>query len=322
MGWRGTVRSLAAAGRAIERDNQRRQKEQLRQQLFAASSEAVDAWERHIAELISIHVDLADAIDWQSLAAKPKPNPPSYSDKQEERARENFQRFKPGLFDFFAGGSNKKRAKLEEDVVRAKKKDVDSFEDAKSKYETELSEWESDTQLARRLLSGDETAYIDVIKEFQSFSDQGLIGSGIRFLVDEGVVHAIPEVHGEDIVPDFRNKQLASGKLSQTKMPIGQFKELYQDYVASVALKVAGDLFHILPTDEVYVTCVSNMLDSSTGHQKLTAILSVQFVRETFVRLNLEAIDPSDSMANFNHSMNFKKTKGFSPVDPLRPIGS
>ena len=84
-----------------------------------------------------------------------------------------------------------------------------------------------------------------------------------------------------------------------------------------VALKVAGDSFQMLPLDEVYVTCENEMLNSSTGHKEPTPILSVQFVRKTFEQLNLKAIDPSDSMANFNHAMKFSKTKGFLEVTPL-----
>lgn len=35
---------------------------------------------------------------------------------------------------------------------------------------------------------------------------------------------------------------------------------------------------------------------------------------ETIEKLNLDMIHPSDSMRNFIHNMNFKKTSGFSEV--------
>ncbi|HAD25243.1 MAG TPA: hypothetical protein DCF61_05865, partial [Alphaproteobacteria bacterium] len=105
---------------------------------------------------------------------------------------------------------------------------------------------------------------------------------------------------------------------SETKMPAGQFNELYQDYVCSVALKIGGDLFQILPLEEVYVTCQTHMLNTKTGYKELTPILSVQFVRPTFLSLNLSQIDPSDSLGNFNHVINFKKTKGFAAITPLK----
>ena len=36
---------------------------------------------------------------------------------------------------------------------------------------------------------------------------------------------------------------------------------------------------------------------------------------ETIEKLNLDMIDPSDSMRNFIHNMNFKKTSGFTAVE-------
>jgi hypothetical protein len=207
-------------------------------------------------------------------------------------------------------------AKAEE----ATKKDKSEFDVAKNQHTADVIEWEQDTQLAKRLIAGDIAAVKEVIEEIETLSKQDLIGAAISFRITEDFIHAMPEVHGDDIVPNFRRKQLASGNLSQTKIPIGDFNELYQDYVASVALKVAGDLFHILPMTEVYVTCVTSMLNTKTGHQELTPILSVQAVKETFKRLNLENIDPSDSLANFNYVMHFKRTKGFQPVQPLKPM--
>ena len=102
-------------------------------------------------------------------------------------------------------------------------------------------------------------------------------------------------------------------------MPKGQFNEIYQDYVASCALRVAGDMFSILPIEEIYVTCLTDMLNPQTGHMEETPILSVQFVRDTFGRLNLDQLDPSEAMRNFHHEMKFTKGKGFAPVPALDP---
>ena len=320
MGWRGTVRSLAAAARAADRAAQRRHKEYMRQQMYEASAEAVDAWEAYVADLISVHVDLADAIDWNSIASRQRPSSPERHRENEAKSLRELENFRPGMFDFLSGGPEKKKEKLRSKLNSSKAEDDRKFEQELESYKLQLVEWETDTSLARRLLRGDVEAMLEVIREFQSLSETDLIGKSVGFAVQDGVVHASPVVHGEDIVPSFRRKQLASGKLSETKMPIGQFYELYQDYVCSVALKVGGDLFHILPIDEVYVTCVTDMLDTTTGHQKPTPILSVKLVRDTFMRLNLGAIDPSDSMSNFNHAMSFKKTKGFSGVESLCPF--
>ena len=318
MGWRGTLRSIGAAARAAERDAQRRHKAAVKAQIAEDAENAVEDWEGYLDDLLSIHVDLADEIDWRAMAEISQPQPPIKNKTHTEKANAKLAAYKPGAFDFLRGGSAKARAKLEAAVPIASKNDEDDHQKALTQYQADLAEWENDTTFARRLVAGDVDAVGEVLEEFQTLSSTDLIGSSIKFSISETGIHARPQVHSDEIVPNYRRQQLASGKLSETKMPIGQFNELYQDYVASVALKVAGDLFRILPHTEIFVTCETEMLDTVNGHKKSTPILSVQFVQETFMRLNLENIDPSDSMANFNHRMKFTKTKGFGPVEALK----
>lgn len=46
-------------------------------------------------------------------------------------------------------------------------------------------------------------------------------------------------------------------------------------------------------------------------------IVSVAISRRTLNSLNMDSIDPSDSMQNFVHNMKFKKSSGFEPVEQL-----
>lgn len=320
MGWKGTMRSIAAASKAANKEAERRHKANLKQQRIEDAASAVVEWEDYIANLISVHVDLADAINWKAMASKQAPTKPTHSSTNQDKAQNSLDKFTPKFFDFLSGGSEKKKAKLVKKLQRSIEIDEANFKKSQRKFDKELKEWKQDTNLAKKLIDGDINAIKEVIQEMQTLMDQELIGSNISFQITESFIHAIPKVHGDDIVPNFRRKQLASGNLSETKMPKGDFNELYQDYVASVALKVAGDMFHILPNTEIYVTCVTSMLNSKTGHQEITPILSVQFVKETFKMLNLKNIDPSDSLENFNHNMNFKRTKGLQPVEALQKL--
>lgn len=271
MGWRGTVRSLAAAARAAERDAQRRHKAALKAQMIEDAADAVDSWESYIDDLLTVHVNLADEIDWHQIASSPKPNAVVRANTHTQAAKDKLESYKPGPFAFLKGGKDKVIANLAAAVDAAKKKDEDDYKAATIDAEAAIEDWETETSLARRLIDGELEALKEVIGEYQSLSSNDLIGSEINFTMKENVVHARPQVHTDEIIPTFRRKQLASGRLSETKMPVGQFNELYQDYVASVALKVAGDLFKILPQTTVYVTCESEMLDTATGHKKTHA---------------------------------------------------
>jgi len=321
MGWRGALRSFAAAARAAEREADRQHKAALRQQVANDAAAAVTDWETYIEDLVRVHARMGDAVDWHAMAARTKPVEPQLGQSAHRDAEAALAQFKPGLFDFLTGGTKQRRAKLERSLTEAPEVDAAAYASAKTKHAAALAEWENDTALARRLIAGEATALSEVIAEMtKAIEGQSLIGSEIAFTIDDHFVHARPFVHGDDIIPSVRRKQLASGKLSESKMPVGQFNELYQDYVASVALKVAGELFHVLPLEEIYVTCVTEMLNPQTGHKEKTPILSVQFVRASFFRLNLANLDPSDAMRNFRHAMAFKKSQGFSPIDPLKPI--
>lgn len=317
MGWKGTLRSMQAASRRAAKEAERRHKIAMKQQELSTAADAVDAWENYISSLISVHVDLADAIDWERLASKEKPEAPRRSNQSQQKAQELLEGFKPSIFDFLSGGSEKKRARLSEKVKEATLKDNENFKQEELNHKAAVEDWEADVKMAHLLMDRDVEAIKDVLQNLQDISAEDRIGTQIQFKIEQDKIHAIPNVHTDDILPDYRRKLRASGTLSETKMPKAQFHELYQDYVASVALKVAGDLFHVLPYDEVFVTCQVSMLNRSTGHKEPTPILSVQFVKDTFKTLNLEHIDPSDSLSNFNNVMKFRKTTGFQKIDPL-----
>lgn len=320
MGWRGAIRAIGAASRAADRENQRRYKAQAKAQMASQSEAAVAALDDYLGRLVSVHANLAESVDWRAMAAKPQPAAPKLEDTNLRAAQTALANFKPGLFDVFAGGTKKRRSRLEQKLAEAPLKDEANFTQAKAAHAAQVAECEADVGLARRLIDGDPTAIKSVLEEMQSaLQGDGYVGDQIDYKIENGYMHATPRVHGVDIIPAYRRKQLASGRLSQTKMPTGELNELYQDYVASVALKIAGDLFQILPIEEVYVTCETEMVNAQTGHKEPTPILSVQFVRPTFSKLNLAPLDPSEAMRNFRHTMSFKRTTGFQRIEPLSP---
>lgn len=320
MGWRGTIRAMEAAGRRAEREAERRRKTAAIARLASDAADAVVEWRNHLRDIVSLHVDSTDDMDWNAIKNRSAPIAPTRVDDLEACALANLNEFRPRFFDLLSGGSEKRRAKLSRSVEEARNADDARFQTRQVEFEREHADWLADKELATRLLNGELAAERDVIEEMQSFSEHGLLGKRIAFQISDEFLHAIVHAHNDDVVPNFRRKQLQSGRLSETKMPVGEANELYQDYVCSVALRVAGDLFGLLPRGEIIVTCCAEMLDGSTGYLVQTPILSVRFVRETFRNLNLSGLDPSDAMRNFVHEMDFKRTKGFSSIRPLRPV--
>jgi hypothetical protein len=95
---------------------------------------------------------------------------------------------------------------------------------------------------------------------------------------------------------------------------INTYYDLYQDYISSCVLRIARDMFALLPVSLVNVHAYEDRLNTATGYQERVAILSVKYDRMTLNLLNLTNLDPSDALTNFNYQMKFKKTQGFEEV--------
>ncbi len=91
--------------------------------------------------------------------------------------------------------------------------------------------------------------------------------------------------------------------------------KLYQDHICSASMRIAREVFAYLPIDYARINAVSKIVNTKTGHLEEQPILSVLYLPKTIESLNLDTIDPSDSMQNFVHTMNFNKIRGFSVVE-------
>lgn len=201
MGWKGALRSMAAASRAAEREAQRRYKAQAKAQEIANSESAVEDWEEYVESLVSIHTNMVDKIDWQLVANSERPNEPVLLYTNHDAAASAFARFKPGFFDFFNGGTDKIRRRLEQKITEAVHQDEQNYEAALSAHAQVISEWQEDKQLAEKLLRGETAAIRQVLEEKQSLSEEALLGTAVEFSIADNFIHAQPQVHSESVVP-------------------------------------------------------------------------------------------------------------------------
>lgn len=327
MGWKGTIRSIQASARKAERNAQRRQRELEKRQSAYAKMEAleqaayeVEVYENHIEVLLSVHRESAERIDWLATAERAEPSRPTHQSRNELLAKAKLDAYQPGFIARVFKLQQRQIDKLTREVENARDLDSRELEQNLSTWRAEHAEWASDKALADRLLTGDLTAKRDAIELLHPFEDISMLGSSLAFQFHgSGVVEAVLSVHGERVIPSETKSLLQSGKLSTKKMPVGRFNELLQDYICSCALRVGRELLAILSDDLVIVTATDRLLNPSTGHVEEMPLLSVAISRKTLDTLNLDAIDPSESMKNFVHNMAFKKTTGFAPVQPLSP---
>ena len=200
----------------------------------------------------------------------------------------------------------------------AKTRDQSDYENAKIECEEAYKDWEEAKILAERILARGESAYIEALEETNPFSDISALGSSLSFTAhDQVTIEVTLHVNDEGAVPSEVKSLLQSGKLSVKKMPKGAFFELYQDYICSCTIRIAREIYALLPVHMVVIQAMGDILNSKTGHMDEQTILSVAIPRGTLERMNLETIDPSDSMRNFVHNMEFKRNTGFRATKPI-----
>lgn len=156
--------------------------------------------------------------------------------------------------------------------------------------------WEFYHNVAGKVLSGDIDTYLQLIYEVNPLDDLLIYGSNYEFGTDDP----------KKIEVEFNINEKA---LSEAKRKLGntEYNLLLQDYVCSVCIRIARDMFALLPIKN---TLVHAVLDGKT-------IVSVVFDRQSLSKVKFGYIDPSDTLEQFKHNMDFNETNGFSAVSAL-----
>jgi hypothetical protein len=211
------------------------------------------------------------------------------------------------------GQAQTRRAEMEAAVVRARAED-------EAAWRAVVEQWTWLQALARRVLHGDAGAYQTAIEHLGPFEELEGIGEkvNVRFpgpSLGEAHLSARP-----DAVPHIEYTVRASGRTGVKTMPRTRRAELVQAHVCSAAIRVAREMFALLPLARVVVHVGEVIVNPATGHNEAYTLLSVEFGREKLVDSNFERVDPVSAVESFRHAMNFKKSTGLMPVMELEPL--
>src|SRR5438477_5186128 len=92
---------------------------------------------------------------------------------------------------------------------------------------------------------------------------------------DRKLIECELKVNGQDVIPADAKSLTATGKLVIKAMAKARFHEIYQDYVCGCVLRLAREMFALLPVDSVILTATVDGIDSRTGHTAELPVLSV-----------------------------------------------
>ena len=158
-------------------------------------------------------------------------------------------------------------------------------------YNSEM--WSYYHSIAGNVLKGDIDTYLKLIYEVNPLDDLMSYGSGFEFGTDNSKLIEVEFSVNEEALSD-----------AKSSMDSSDYNTLLQDYICSMAIRVARDMFALLPISN---TIVHALLNGDT-------ILSVKFDRATASKVKYGFIDPSDTVERFKHNMNFNESVGFLPV--------
>ena len=326
MSFKGTLRTLHAAHNRSESQARKRRNELNRQQVqiekMQESERAnyeVQVFENQLDILLSIHKECGKFWDWNSILSSAPPNKPIKYDTLELLAQSEYEKYKPSIADKLFKRVVSKQEQYLKDIENAKITDERNYQEALKNYETDLEDCKQISIIANGILENNRSSYLEAIKLQNPFTDIREIGPSIEFFYNSKYIEANIRVHDEDIVPTESKSVLQSGKLSVKKIPKTRFYELYQDYVCSVVLRIARELFALLPIDMVIINAIGSILNTQTGYKEEKPILSAAISKNVLEKINFDKIDPADSMGNFVHRMNFNPTKGFTAIECISP---
>jgi hypothetical protein len=319
------LREIHAASRRIERESYRRRRDLERKHInyekmaeFDRVRYEVELYENQLELLLSVHKECGTEWNWQAIQNAAPPLEPILGNEHELHAGYSLARYTPSISDRFLFRSKAKRKALLEVIDEGKQRDLEDYQQALQNHNFALEGWEYSRQFASRILAGDLTAYHEAIREANPFNDLKLLGSSIQFMLPNATTaHAVLRVNSTRVIPSEIKTQLKTGRLSVKPMPKASFFEVYQDYVCGCVLRVARELFALLPLRLVLLTAIGEIFNSQNGNYEEKPVLSVAVPRLQLGNVNWNLVDPSDAMNNFVHRMCFKKGKGLFAIVPI-----
>lgn len=282
------------------------QKQQQRQDEIQNNKLLVDEHENYLDVIRNVHKECEETISWEGLYNQPEPYKKDSIGPKQGKALAEYNQFKPTFIEkIFRKKGEKRKQELYLAIEVAQKEDAEFYES-----------WMAMHEFAYRILQGDIDAYLDAINEANPFEDLVEFGSDFEFGTDNPRIMEIQfTVKADTVVPTTLLSLTKTGKLSQKEMTKTQYYDITQDYVCSCAIRLAREIFAVLPVDCVLVNAEDSILNTTNGHKENCTILSVMFERVKFLNVNFDHIDPSDFVSIFDHNMKFVKTGGFKQVE-------
>ena len=246
------------------------------------AADQVAAYEQQLQMIRRVHETCSETIDWKKISEQPAPAQRSVS-------------------------FNASNDSFSEDLHDANNSKFDDYGD-----------WKKLHDLSGKILAGDIDSYLEVLAEVKPFEDLTEYGSDFEVGTDDPSSMTVEfNVKSEEVVPQETLALTSTGKLSRKALAKSTRNDIVQDYVCSCVIRIAREMFALLPVDRVLINAKDSILNTATGHNEDVTLVSVIFDRARFMDTDFSRIDPSDLIEAYPSNMAFKKTSGLGAVEEL-----
>lgn len=246
------------------------------------AADQVAAYEQQLQMIRRVHETCSETIDWKKISEQPAPASRSVS-------------------------FNASNDSFSEDLHDANNSKFDDYGD-----------WKKLHDLSGKILAGDIDSYLEVLAEVKPFEDLTEYGSDFEVGTDDPSSMTVEfNVKSEEVVPQETLALTSTGKLSRKALAKSTRNDIVQDYVCSCVIRIAREMFALLPVDRVLINAKDSILNTATGHNEDVTLVSVIFDRARFMDTDFSRIDPSDLIEAYPSNMAFKKTSGLGAVEEL-----
>lgn len=303
----------------LNKESNRRKRLLEKQKKLESAMIEVDRYNDYIEALIVIHTQSSVVKDWGNIANSPEPQAPVRLSNNQKSAQNKLEAYKPNFIDRLFKLQQLRVNTLNNNVSKAKKLDDEEYHRKSEEYKIEYAEWMKEKEFAQNIVTNNLFYFKQALIEQSGIQDLlNTLGYSIEYTVhNSNSVSVSLYINSEKVIPDYTKTLTATGKLSTRKLAKGKYNQLLFDHVSSCIIKIAKDVFGLLPINSILISVTDRIIIDESDHTEDKAIISVFIPKQTLRTIELSNIQPSESIKHFKHSIDYKKTKGFNVIQPL-----
>jgi hypothetical protein len=181
---------------------------------------------------------------------------------------------------------------------------------------TMISDYEL-SSLISKVKKGDKSSFKNLVQtiDLLSFLEEFGCEYRIEMRADNFLIDII--LNTSEVVPATKKEIRENGlKLIEKALASSEFNLISQDFLCSVVLRSASELFANVPNlNQFDIHVYDNLLNTAKGITEEVKLVEVNIDKINFSKLRLSNVDPSDALELFKPKMKFSRSTGFKALE-------